>query len=209
MTRDIAGALTAAAAEGVHHLVLDPRDVLLTDHGVVLVGVGVRAALAGVTPEGDPYQVDAWRLGAILYAALTARWPGEACAGLPAAPMVAGQLPRPRQVRAGVPVDLDDIAWRALHPSVAHPLATPQAVAEALDKLDAPPDLAVAGTCAAPAVARGWHRVGLHAGARGCRARWLAGMARPEQSHSFRHISDQEPGCERHSDDQPLDCSGR
>ena len=136
VTRDMAGALTAAAAEGVHHLVLDPRDVLLTDHGVVLVGVGVRAALAGVNPEGDPYQVDAWRLGAILYAALTARWPGEACAGLPAAPMVAGQLPRPRQVRAGVPVDLDDIAWRALHPSVADSLATPQAVAEALDKLD-------------------------------------------------------------------------
>jgi putative peptidoglycan lipid II flippase len=36
-----------------------------------------------------------------------------------------------------VPVDLDDIAWRALHPSVPHALETPQAVAEALDQLDA------------------------------------------------------------------------
>ena len=41
----VAEALAAAAAEDVHHLVLDPRDVLLTDHGVVVVGVGVRAAL--------------------------------------------------------------------------------------------------------------------------------------------------------------------
>ncbi len=138
VTRDVAGALNAAAAEDVHHLVLDPRDVLLTDHGVVLVGVGVRAALAGVTPDADADQTDAWRLGALLYAALTARWPGEPCAGLPAAPMVAGQLPRPRQVRAGVPFDLDDIAWRALHPTVERSLRTPHDVADALDQLGSP-----------------------------------------------------------------------
>ena len=138
VTRDVARALSAAETEGVHHLVLDPRDVLLTDHGVVLVGVGVRAALAGVTPDGDADRVDAWRLGAILYAALTARWPGHPCAGLPAAPTVASQVPRPRQVRAGVPVDLDDIAWRSLHPTVAHPLETPRAIADALDALDGP-----------------------------------------------------------------------
>ncbi|MEO8329556.1 MAG: hypothetical protein ABI586_06095, partial [Candidatus Nanopelagicales bacterium] len=138
LTRDLARALSAAALEGVHHLVLDPRDVLLTDHGVVLVGVGVRAALAGVTAESDASRVDAWRLGAILYAALTARWPGHPCAGLPAAPTVASQVPRPRQVRAGVPVELDDIAWRSLHPTVESPLESPEAIADALDALEQP-----------------------------------------------------------------------
>jgi hypothetical protein len=128
----VAEALATAADEGVHHLVLDPRDVLLTDHGVVVVGVGVRAALEGVTADDDAEHVDAWRLGALLYAALTARWPGYPCAGLPGAPVVGGRVARPRQVRAGVPADVDDIVWRALHPDVVDPLESPRAVADAL-----------------------------------------------------------------------------
>lgn len=128
----VAEALATAAAEGVHHLVLDPRDVLLTDHGIVVVGVGVRAALEGVRADEDAEGVDAWRLGALLYAALTARWPGYACAGLPGAPVVGGRVARPRQVRAGVPDDVDEIAWRALHPDVDDPLESPRAVADAL-----------------------------------------------------------------------------
>lgn len=128
----VADALAAAADEGVHHLVLDPRDVLLTDHGVVVVGVGVRAALEGVTADEDAARVDAWRLGALLYAALTARWPGYPCAGLASAPVVGGRVARPRQVRAGVPPDIDEIVWRTLHPDVADPLESPRAVADAL-----------------------------------------------------------------------------
>lgn len=128
----VADALAAAAKEGVHHLVLDPRDVLLTDHGVVVVGIGVRAALEGVPVDDDAEQVDAWRLGALLYAALTAKWPGYSCAGLPGAPVVGGRVARPRQVRAGVPGDIDEVAWRALNPDVAEPLETPASIAEAL-----------------------------------------------------------------------------
>ena len=128
----VAEALAAAAAEGVHHLVLDPRDVLLTDHGVVVVGIGVRAALEGVPADDDAEQVDAWRIGALLYAALTAKWPGYPCAGLPGAPVVGGRVARPRQVRAGVPSDLDEVAWRSLHPDVPDPLDSPAAIAAAL-----------------------------------------------------------------------------
>ncbi len=133
----VADALAAAAEEGVHHLVLDPRDVLITDHGVVVVGIGVRAALEGVEGDEDAEQVDAWRIGALLYAALTAKWPGYACAGLPGAPVVGGRVARPRQVRAGVPDDLDDLAWRALNPDVPEPLDSPAAIAAALEP--APP----------------------------------------------------------------------
>ena len=39
VVRSVADALAEAAKEGVHHLVLDPNDVLLTDHGVVVVGI--------------------------------------------------------------------------------------------------------------------------------------------------------------------------
>jgi len=116
----------------VHHLVLDPNDVLLTDHGAVVVGIGVRAALEGVRPEADAERVDAWRLGAMLYAALTAKWPGYPCAGLSGAPVVGGRVARPRQVRAGVPDDLDEIAWRALNPDHASLLESPAAIAAAL-----------------------------------------------------------------------------
>lgn len=136
IVRDAADALTAAATEGVHHLVLDPRDILITDHGVVVVGVGVRAALEGVRAEEDAEYVDAWRLGALLYAALTARWPGHGCAGLPAAPTVAGRVARPRQVRAGVPLEIDQIVWRTLQPDAVNPLETPEQVANALHNVD-------------------------------------------------------------------------
>jgi hypothetical protein len=127
-----AAAIGAAAAEGVHHLVLDPNDVLLTDHGVVVVGIGVRAALEGVEAEADAAAVDTWRLGALLYAALTSRWPGYPCAGLPGAPVVGHRVARPRQVRAGVPDDLDEIVWRVLDPDHDDPLDSPAALQRAL-----------------------------------------------------------------------------
>ena len=157
-SKSVADALAAATEDGLHHLVLDPRDVLLTDHGVVVVGIGVRAALEGVDVEDDAEQVDAWRVGALLYAALTAKWPGlrmrRTC---PVRPVVAGLVARPRQVRAGVPDDLDDVAWRALQPDEPDPLDTPAAIADALDEI-ASPEVEPADS-AAPSSA--WRWVGL------------------------------------------------
>ena len=53
-------------------------------------------------------------VGRLLYACLTARWPGEPAAGLPSAPTEHGRVLRPRQVRAGVPRALDAICDRVL-----------------------------------------------------------------------------------------------
>ena len=163
--RHVADALAASAAAGVHHLVLDPRDVVLTDHGAVLVGVGVRAALEEVVAGDDADQVDAWRLGALLYSALTARWPGDACAGLPSAPIVDGRVARPRQVRAGVPRPLDDVVWRCLDPEADRPLTTPQAIANALDDAEQTADLSGRGAALAGASVASWPwaRMGLAA----------------------------------------------
>ena len=165
IVRHVAEALSASAAAGVHHLVLDPRDVVLTDHGAVLVGVGVRAALENVTAGDDADQVDAWRLGALLYAALTARWPGEACAGLPPAPIVDGRAARPRQVRAGVPRPLDDVVSRCRDPEAQQPLTTPQAIADALDETEqsADPSGRSAALAGASVASWPWARIGLAA----------------------------------------------
>lgn len=155
VVKAVADALAAATEEGLHHLVLDPRDVLITDHGVVVVGIGVRAALEGVAVDDDAEQVDTWRLGALLYATLTAKWPGYACAGLPGAPVVAGLVARPRQVRAGVPDDLDEVAWRALQPDASTPLESPAAFADALDTI-ASPDVIQPDSAATPRTTWRW-----------------------------------------------------
>jgi len=53
-------------------------------------------------------------LAAILYAAMTGRWAGYSPSSLPAAPMDQHGPLRPRQVRAGVPRDIDGLCRRVL-----------------------------------------------------------------------------------------------
>src|SRR5262249_18724856 len=85
---------------------------------VRVLGLCVAAALRGAGADGpevlDP-ACDARGLGLLLYAALTARWPGDPgdCA-LPAAPLQGGRAVRPSLVRAGVPAVRDAIAARTL-----------------------------------------------------------------------------------------------
>jgi hypothetical protein len=74
-----------------------------------------------------------------LYAALSARWPDGAAYGLPAAPQQLGQPASIRQVRAGVPRELDAVVERCLSNDTAagprrglEPLRTPSAVVAAL-----------------------------------------------------------------------------
>ncbi|HEX6444799.1 MAG TPA: protein kinase family protein [Streptosporangiales bacterium] len=133
---EAAEALTAAHRMAVSHLRLQPENLVWTAAGgVKITGVGTEAALAGTTSD-DPARTDAEGLGALLYAALTARWPYGDHETLPPAPAMAG-APHysPRQVRAGVPPDLDATTERALCQRSRRgqpPLGTPAAVAEAL-----------------------------------------------------------------------------
>lgn len=133
---EAAEALSAAHRMAVSHLRLRPENLVWTAAGgVKITGVGTEAALAGTTSD-DPARSDAEGLGALLYAALTARWPYGDHETLPPAPAMAG-APHysPRQVRAGVPPELDATTERALCQRSRRgqpPLATPAAVAEAL-----------------------------------------------------------------------------
>jgi serine/threonine protein kinase len=110
-----AEALASAHAAGVAHLCLTPGSLRWTNGGgVKVVGLGIDAALSGTTAD-DPALADTWGLGKLLYAALTAHWPGEGWPALPPAPQSPDGRPcSPRQVRAGVPSAVDDITCQAL-----------------------------------------------------------------------------------------------
>jgi serine/threonine protein kinase len=111
---EAAEAISAAHAAGLAHLCLGPDSLRWTaGGGVKITGLGINAALSAATAE-DPAGADTHRLGMLLYAALTAHWPGPDSPTLPPAPVADG-LPRsPRQVRAGVPAALDEITSRVL-----------------------------------------------------------------------------------------------
>ncbi|HET7477864.1 MAG TPA: hypothetical protein VFJ97_17820 [Dermatophilaceae bacterium] len=122
ITGELAIALETARLRGLHHLCLTPRVVARTAHGSVkLTGIAVAAALTGQedTPTAQAARADSIGLVAILYAALTGRWPGtgppahpqgrrvELDPGLPLAPRVSGSLVAASDITAGVPGDLD------------------------------------------------------------------------------------------------------
>ena len=75
---------------------------------------------------------------AILYAALTGRWPGAEPSAVAAAPYDGDRVCSPRQVRAGVPVDLDALVSATLGTArhggghVGEPVRTPAELARRL-----------------------------------------------------------------------------
>jgi hypothetical protein len=131
---EAAQAITVAHAAGLAHLCLVPNSVRWTSGGgVKITGLGINAALSGATAE-NPGLADTERLGMLLYAALTGFWPGPDCPTLPPPPDPDGMLLSPRQVRAGVPSALDEIASRALQlgQSAGIPITTPNELAAVL-----------------------------------------------------------------------------
>jgi len=133
-----AEALAVAHAAGVAHLCLTPDSLRWTSGGgVKIVGLGIDAALADVTAD-DPALADTLGLGKLLYAALTARWPGGEWPSLPPAPEIDGRPCSPRQVRAGVPTGIDDVACQVLFQRTADgnpSLTTPAMLATALNQV--------------------------------------------------------------------------
>ncbi|GAA2294150.1 protein kinase family protein [Streptomyces atrovirens] len=114
MVSQIAAAMAAAHREGLAHLRLNPNAVLRTSTGQWRIrGLAVNAALRGISSD-TPQRTDTESIGALLYAALTQRWPYESDAyGMSGLPKDIGLIP-PDQVRAGVHRGLSELAMRAL-----------------------------------------------------------------------------------------------
>lgn len=145
---ELASALEAARRRGMHHLVLRPSVVGITEDGDgYLTGLGLEAAVAGI-PQNDPRltaRCDAIDLLRLLYFSLTGAWPSVAtdlsrssegfdldAAALPPAPV--GEDGHPvaaSQLNPDVPPDLDSLLQLTLGPVHAGP-STPAEVVRQL-----------------------------------------------------------------------------
>ncbi|GAA1787624.1 protein kinase family protein [Actinomadura chokoriensis] len=130
---EAAEAVAAAHAAGLSHLCLTPRDLVWTTGGTVkILGIATDAVLNDRQSD-DPAAEDVRGLGRMLYAALTAHWPGdEDASDLPAAPAADGVPHAPRQVQAGISHAVDAIVCRCLGIGPGEPLASPADLARAL-----------------------------------------------------------------------------
>ncbi|MFJ3787851.1 serine/threonine protein kinase [Kitasatospora sp. NPDC090091] len=139
MVRQVTDAVAAAHRRGQAHLRLTPRCVLRTDSGQYRInGIAVDAALRGLPADGgaeDAERTDTRAIGALLFAALTHRWPyPEDRYDLQGLPRNLHAVP-PDQVRAGVHKGLSELAARALFdhpPHHAQPIRTPEELAKAI-----------------------------------------------------------------------------
>ncbi|WP_300640194.1 protein kinase family protein [Nocardioides sp.] len=112
---EVAAACCVAHAAGVPHGRLNPENLLVDTSGAVrVIGWSVDAALHGCS-EGSA-EGDVVDLAGLLYAALTGRWAGRSGSAVPPAPTDHDRVLRPRQVRAGIPRELDTLCDEVLHP---------------------------------------------------------------------------------------------
>ncbi|WP_018654227.1 hypothetical protein [Actinomadura flavalba] len=151
---EAAEALAAAHSAGLAHLCLSPRDLVWTTGGTVKVlGVATDAVLSECQAD-EPGPADARGLGSMLYAALTAHWPGApAASDLPAAPTTDDDAPQaPRRVQAGIPQSVDIIVCRSLGLDVPgqEPITSPAEFAAALRGVPRTPLPLFAGLGTAP-----------------------------------------------------------
>ncbi|GAA3042327.1 protein kinase family protein [Streptomyces glomeratus] len=141
MVTHVSQAMAAAHREGLSHLRLNPGTVLRTSSGQWRIrGLAVNAALRGIGSD-TPQRTDTEAIGALLYAALTQRWPYEDDAyGLSGLPKGVGLI-APDQVRAGVHRGLSELAMRALANNGAtasrheSPCTTPEELAKAIGEM--------------------------------------------------------------------------
>ncbi|MFF4208876.1 serine/threonine protein kinase [Streptomyces sp. NPDC001796] len=141
MVTQVAQAMAAAHREGLSHLRLNPGTILRTSSGQWRIrGLAVNAALRGIS-SNTPQRTDTEAIGALLYAALTQRWPYEDDAyGLSGLPKGVGLI-APDQVRAGVHRGLSELAMRALANDGATasrheaPCTTPEELVKAIGEM--------------------------------------------------------------------------
>jgi hypothetical protein len=131
----VSSAVAAVHATGMVHGNIHPGTVLIAGDG--------RVVLADARSNDEASAGGDIRcLGATLYFALTGYWPRAETASATSLPDAvrdtAGSIAAPRQMRAGVPAYLDDLAMDLLDPRLAPPAA--DVLSAELSRLDGPPE---------------------------------------------------------------------
>ncbi|MDR2348520.1 MAG: hypothetical protein LBD90_07920 [Bifidobacteriaceae bacterium] len=142
ITGEVAAALAVAAQADVHHLALRPELVFLGRGDTIEVGgLAWDAALRGQA-DADPAQsdlIDARALVSVLYAALTARWPGQTPSVMPAPPLWDGNPVAPMELVSAVPGDLNTLCAVSLTGGVG-----PASAAAVVEDLGVWPEVRIA-----------------------------------------------------------------
>ena len=129
LVRQCSEAVAVAERDGCRHGLLTPDEVLLPGTGLPrITGLEVAAELAAGDGEVSRSARDDVRgLGALLYAALTGRWPLPGWSGLPG--VSRDDARHPRAIRGGISKDLDIVTARALSGDYSGPAQLAAALA--------------------------------------------------------------------------------
>ncbi|MCL2482621.1 MAG: murein biosynthesis integral membrane protein MurJ, partial [Propionibacteriaceae bacterium] len=138
VVREVASVLASIHAMHLYHCRLDPTKVMISPTGgVKIAGLRVDQALTPRETDAqmsrtDMEALDVVACGALLYACLTATWPGATDIGLQAAPLTADGLQSPMTIRPGTPGPLDRLTRQILSIRDPDHIATAQGITEAL-----------------------------------------------------------------------------
>ncbi|MCL2470989.1 MAG: hypothetical protein FWF25_04525, partial [Propionibacteriaceae bacterium] len=138
VVREVASVLASIHAMHLYHCRLDPTKVMISPTGGVKVaGLRVDQALTPRETDAkmsrmDMEALDVVACGALMYACLTATWPGATDIGLQAAPLTADGLQSPMTIRPGTPGPLDRLTRQILSIRDPDHIATAQGITEAL-----------------------------------------------------------------------------
>ena len=139
VVREVAAGLTSIHAMQVYHCRLDPTKILITTAGAVKIsGLRVDQALTPRETDNklsrhDMEAMDIVGCGGLLYACLTATWPGSANVGLEPSPVTPEGLKSPLHVRPGTSATLDRLTHHMLSVNSPDHISTAQGVVEALN----------------------------------------------------------------------------
>ena len=159
IARQVADALAHAHATGLVHRDIKPGNILLADDGRVLVTdfgiakaaeetsdltdagqvVGTAKYLSPEQVQGNPLdgRSDLYALGVVLYEMLCGRPPFNAeTSTATAIARLTGDPLRPRQIRAGIPRELEDVVLKAMARDPDARFATAAQLCGALDGID-------------------------------------------------------------------------
>lgn len=136
IARELCEAMAVAHDCGMPHGGLDPDMVLVTSTGQIkILGLRLESGLTEAEPDPDKARAaDVRAIGRLWYAALTARWPGDAAFGLEAAPDP-GKAYAPAQVRAAIPKPVDQLVAQLLTEDEPSTLTDTKSLAAAISSL--------------------------------------------------------------------------